>query len=188
VKASAGPSLTTSAEASERSSASSPAGSPADTPNGSPENTPANGSDSTPDSFPPLNFIRIGDTVRVARPPEERLEWTNQDFARLFLWWLATEPTCRNGWVSVPDIDDDFFARFQADAGCHCLGVGALYRGLGAVTQKRERNYTDFTGKRCSMTEYLVPDPTASVVELEAAERRRAANGRPPMFRYTPAV
>ena len=107
VKPSAGPSLATSAEASERSPASPPAASPADAPDGSPENTPANGSGNASDGFPPLTFVRIGDTVRVARPPEERLEWTNEDFARLFLWWLATEPVCRNGWVSVHDIETE---------------------------------------------------------------------------------
>ena len=173
VKASAGPSLTTSAEASERSSASSPAGSPADTPDGSPENTPANGSESTADSFPPLSFVRIRDTVRIARPPEERLEWTNQDFARLFLWWLATEPAFGNAWVSVHDIETELFPRFQADSGCHYLEVGALYRGLGKVTQKRERTYTEYSGKRCSMTEYKVPKSASAVVDL-ATERRRA--------------
>jgi hypothetical protein len=165
VKASAGPPLETSAEASARSPASSPAGSP----DSSPENTPANGSESTSDDFPPLTVSRIGDTVRVVRPPDEMVEWTNQDFAQLFLRWLATEPACRNGWVSVLDIETEFFPRFQADAGCHHLGVGALYRGLGKVTKKRERTYTEYSGKRCSMTEYKVTAP-AAVVQL--AQRR----------------
>ena len=135
---------------------------------------PANGSENTSDDFPPLSFVRIGDTVRIARPPDERLEWTNQDFAHLFLWWLATEPVFRNAWVSVHDIETELFPRFQDDASCLNLEVGALFRGLGKVTQKRDRTYTDWTGKRCSMTEYKVPKVASYVVDLAAAERKRA--------------
>jgi hypothetical protein len=92
------------------------------------------------------------------------IEWTNPNFARRFLLWLATEyPDCRNGWVSVLDIETEFFPRFQVAAGCHYLACGALFRGLGKVTQKREHTYTEFSGRRCSMTEYRVPNVTAAL-------------------------
>ena len=103
------------------------------------------------------------------------IEWTNADFAGLFLRWIAQEyPACRNGWVSVFDIETEFFPRFQEAAGCHYLECGALYRGLGAVTQKRDRRYTEYSGKRHSMTEYKVARAAATVVDLAAAERKRA--------------
>jgi hypothetical protein len=123
-----------------------------------------------------LTVVKIGDTVRIDRPPDEKDEWSNEDFARLFLQWLATEyPACRDGgWVSVPDIDDEFFLRFREAAGCPYLECGALYQGLSKVTQKRERTYKDGTGKRCSMTEYKVPKAAAAVVDLAAAKRGRA--------------
>jgi hypothetical protein len=170
----------TSLKSSEETAAGSPATSSVSPPVSSSESLPANGSDSSPDSFqdgfPPLTVIKIGDTVRIDRPLAERVEWTNEDFARVFLWWLATEyPACRNGgWVSVPDIDDEFFVRFQEAAGCHYLEYGALYQGLGKVTQKRERQYKDCFGKRCSMTEYKVPRAASNVVDLVAAEPKRA--------------
>jgi hypothetical protein len=170
----------TSLKSSEETAAGSSATSSASSPASSPESTPANGSDSSPDGFhdgfPPLIVVRIGDTVRINRPPDRKFEWSNEDFACLFLRWLATEyPACRNGgWVSVPDIDDEFFVRFQEAAGCHYLEYGALYQGLGKVTQKRERQYKDCAGKRCSMTEYKVPRAASNVVDLAAAERKRA--------------
>jgi len=102
------------------------------------------------------------------------IEWTNLDFADLFLQWIAREyPACGNGWVSVLDIETEFFPRFQEAARCHHLGSGALYRGLSAVTEKRERRFTEFSGRRCSMTEYKVPKSASAVIDL-AAERRRA--------------
>jgi hypothetical protein len=106
---------------------------------------------------------------------EAKLEWTPEDFARCFLWWLATEfPDCAGCNIRLSDIDDEFFPRFQAATGCHNLQLGALLRGLGGITKKSERRYMDYTGKRCSMTEYLVPKPVAAVVELAAAKRERA--------------
>ena len=109
--------------------------------------------------FAPLTVVRIGDTVRIDRPLGARFEWTNADFARLFLLWLAGEyPACRNAWISVHDIEDEFSIRFIEAAECHSLQLGALLRGLGKVTLKRERTYTDWTGKRCSMTEYKNPE------------------------------
>ena len=124
------------------------------------------------DSLPRLTVYRIGDTVRIDRPPDEMVEWTNESFASLFILWLATEyPTTRNGWVCAFDIETEFFDRFQEAAGCSYLECGALYRGLGKVTKKRERTYTQHDGKRCSMTEYKIAIP-ASVVKL--AERKRA--------------
>jgi hypothetical protein len=145
VKASPGPPESSHA----RSSATSSAGLPA-TP---PENTPA----STSDDFPPLNVVRIGDTVQIGRSADEKVEWSNQDFAGLFLRWLTTEyPSSRNGWVAAIDIETEFFSRFQEATGCHYLECGALYQGLGKVTEKRERTYKDGTGKRCSLTEYKV--------------------------------
>lgn len=95
------------------------------------------------------------------------VEWTNADFAHLFLHWLAREyPAYRNGWVSAFDIETEFFERFQEAAHCYYLECGALYRGLGAVTKKRDRRFTEYSGRRCSMTEYLVPDPAASTKGL----------------------
>jgi hypothetical protein len=75
--------------------------------------------------------------------------------------------------VSVLDIETDFFPRFQDAAGCRYLEYGTLYRGLSECTEKRERRYTGFSGKRHSMTEYLVPGPAGDVVDL--AERREAS-------------
>jgi hypothetical protein len=94
----------------------------------------------------------------------------------LFLQWLAgTYPACHNGgWVSVPDIDDEFFVRFQEAAECHALERGALFQGLGKVTQKRERAYKNGAGMRCSMTEYKVSKTAATVVDIAAAKRERA--------------
>jgi hypothetical protein len=153
----------------------SPARSPASSPAGSPDGSPANGSVKNSDDLPPLTICRIGDTVRIDRPPDEKIEWTNQDFARLFLLWLATEyPSTQNGWVSVLDIETEFFDRFQEADGCHYLACGALYRGLGKVTKKRERTYTDYNGKRCSMTEYKVPKAASNVVDITTPERKRA--------------
>src|SRR5262245_27962417 len=112
-------SLKTSEATPARSPVTSPATSPVSSPAGPPENTPANGSD----GFPPLSVVRIGNTVRIDRSLDEKVEWSNEDFACWFLLWLATEfPACQNcGWVSVPDIDDEFFVRFQEDAGCPYL-------------------------------------------------------------------
>ena len=69
-----------------------------------------------------MTVSRIGDTVRIDRPPGEMVEWTNVDFAGLFLRWVARKyPACRNGWVSVFDIETEFFPRFQEAAGCRYL-------------------------------------------------------------------
>ena len=62
-------------------------------------------------------------------------------------------------WVYVGDIEDEYLPHFQAAAECH-FEAGALQRGLGDVlgkTGKRERTYTDSTGKRRYKTEYRVP-------------------------------
>jgi hypothetical protein len=116
-----------------------------------------------------------GSSARIWREGEEKLEWTPEDFACYFLWWLAAEyPDCAGRNVSLADIEDDFFPRFQAATGCHDLQLGTVLRGLGVVTKKVERRYTDWTGRRCSITEYHVPDPAAAVVNLAEAKRERA--------------
>jgi hypothetical protein len=104
------------------------------------------------------------------------MEWTPADFAGCFLWWLSTTyPDCAGYNISLADIEDEFFPRFQAAAGCHNLQLGTLLRGLGEITKKGERRYTDCTGKRCSMTEYCVPKAASpNVVERAAAERKLA--------------
>jgi hypothetical protein len=127
------------------------------------------------DGFAPLTVVRIRDTVRIDRPLSEKVEWTNADFGHLFLLWIAGEyPACRNAWVNVNDIEDEFYVRFIEAAGYRNLQLGALLRGLGEVTAKRERSCTDFTGKRRSVTEYKVPKAASNVVDLAAAERKRA--------------
>ena len=49
-------------------------------------------------------------------------------------------PACRKGWVNVNDIEDEIYVRFIEAAGCHNLDLGALLRGLGQVTEKRDRS------------------------------------------------
>jgi hypothetical protein len=123
-----------------------------------------------------LTIVTDGRSARVLREYDDgTVEWTPADFARCFLWWLATEYTnCAGRNVSIADIEDEFFPRFQTAAGCQSLQLGTLLRGLGEVTKKGERRYTDHTGKRCSMTEYRVPKLAAKVVDLDAVRRARA--------------
>lgn len=107
-----------------------------------------------PARSPPLTTTRIGDSVRVVNG---KTDWSQEDFAEVFLSWLVmTDPNYRNGWVWVPDIRKHLFKRFRAEAGCKHLKFGALVRGLGGVTQKREVTHTDITGQRRTTTEYWV--------------------------------
>jgi hypothetical protein len=136
--------------------------------------SPAGSTESYSGVLPPLDVVKIGDTVRVDRPIDEAVEWNNAMFARLFLEWLVGEPIFCGAWVSAYDIDTELLPRFQLAADCPHLEAGALRRGLAEVTAKRERATTDRSGKRISMTEYLIPKPAAEVVEFEAAKRQRA--------------
>jgi hypothetical protein len=125
------------------------------------------------DGFHPLTIVKNGCSARVKREGGEYLDWTPQDFACMFLLWVADEyPDCVGRNISLPDVETEFFPRFQAATGCHNLQVGTLQRGLREV--KETAYYTDRTGKRCSVTVYWVPDPAAAVVDLAAAERKRA--------------
>jgi hypothetical protein len=107
-----------------------------------------------PASLPPLVTSRIGDSVRVVNG---KTEWSQEDFAAVFLARLVMcDPNYRNGWVWFPDIRKHLFKRFKAEAGCRYLKLGALVRGLGNVTQRREVTHTDITGRRRTTTEYWV--------------------------------
>ena len=147
-------------------------GSPERSSERSPEaSTPVCTAISTAQSLP-LTTTRVGDnSVRVVNG---KVDWTHEDFAEVFLDWLAmTEPNYRNGWVWYPDIRKHLFKRFKAETGCRHLAFGVLIRGLTGVTHKRDVAFTDITGKRHTTTEYWVGDAIA-VVEVAAAERRRA--------------
>jgi hypothetical protein len=101
-----------------------------------------------------VRFATKGDRAVVRNG---RREWSNDDFATLFLRWLSKSyPKTRGKWVCVPDIEKHLLERFRAATGCIHLQLGALERGLGAITEKREMAYLDATGRRCTMTEYLV--------------------------------
>jgi hypothetical protein len=127
-------------------------------PHGSPASTPAGASERAPESFPPLTFVTIGQSALVDRPDMERRAWLPEDFARLFLGWVAHEyPHVGGRHINVVDIELDLLPRFQVATICPNLGLGTLLRGLGKVTKKRERQYANHTGARCTVTEYLVP-------------------------------
>jgi hypothetical protein len=114
----------------------------------------------------------------VQRAPGHNIHWTNRDFALEFLYWLVNEyPDCRNGWVNVPDLEDEFFDRFREAAGCPNLEDGALLRGLTEVLGrkgKREQSYRNAAGERYWLTEYKVPESAAAVIELAAHAQKRA--------------
>src|SRR5687767_5958875 len=82
-----------SAQAPEEAPASTPAVFQAEPPpNGTDEPPAASPSSSPaecPEDFPPLTLIKIGDTVQIDSSPDEKDEWTSEDFARLFLIWLT---------------------------------------------------------------------------------------------------
>jgi hypothetical protein len=170
-------SLKSSASTPDKSPATSPAsssaGSSASPPANSPENTPANASDSSPDGFPPLTIVKNGRGARVKREGGEKLDCTPEYFACWFLFWLVDEyPDCAGHNITAHDIETEFFPRFQAAADCHNLQLGTLLRGLREV--RGTDYYTDQTGRRRSATVYWVPKPTAEVVEIASAERKRA--------------
>jgi hypothetical protein len=105
----------------------------------------------------PLTILTNGDTAMVANGLGNR-EWTNEDFAREFLLWVAREyPPCAGKKISVGDIDTFFLPRFQIKTGRIHLALGALLRGLGKVTEKIERTYTDWSGLQRELVEYRVP-------------------------------
>jgi hypothetical protein len=113
--------VATSAETSARSSASSPAEAP--------ENTFANCSESTPDDFPPLSAVRIGDTVRTARPPDERLEWTNQ-----------TSPASSSARAVAPTASEYVNLKFNAkDLTALPLALVQGAKDLAGAAQRRRR-------------------------------------------------
>jgi hypothetical protein len=68
--------------------------------------------------------------------------------------------------VSALDIETEF-SQVPVDTGCNFLEAGALLRGLGEVTQKREHRYADCTGKRRSLTEYRVPKVASNMAAME---------------------
>jgi hypothetical protein len=137
---------------------------------------PASSPAEAADEFPPLKVVIVGDTAQVDRSPLEKDEWTSEDFARLFILWLTHEvPETRGKWVSALDIETEYFERFQVAAECYYLEVGSLLRGLGrhlGKAGKRDRTYTDATGKRREKAEYKIPKVAANVIDL--AERKRA--------------
>ena len=152
--------------------------SPAATPPSSPTRSPANSTEDGSNSFPPLTIVRTGQSVWVKRAPGDKLHWTNRDFALEFLCWLVAEyPDCRDGWVNVPDLEQDFFDRFREAVGCSLVEDGALFRGLTEVLGrqgKRDQAYRSALGERCWVTEYRVPASAEAVIELAAAKAKRA--------------
>jgi hypothetical protein len=142
-----------------------PAATPGTTDPSSPPSTPPN----TPRQFAPetvpetllaldpLTILTDGDAAMVATGLGYR-EWTNQDFAREFLHWVAREyPDCAGRKISACDIEVHFLPRFRM---CTCrihLALGSLLRGLGKVTEKTERSYMDWTGAQRELVEYRVP-------------------------------
>jgi hypothetical protein len=74
--------------------------------------------------------------------------------------------------VNLPDLETEFFDRFRDAAGCTALEDGALIRGLGKVTTKREKTYRSGAGERYTLTEYKVPPPN-TVVDMAAAKAKR---------------
>lgn len=162
------------AETAQGSAADTPTSSPARSPAASTPNSTANGSD----GFPPLTVVRTGQSVWIKKAPGYNIHWTNRDFALEFLYWLVTEyPECRDGWVNVPDLEQDFFERFRDAAGCTHVEDGALFRGLTEVLGrkgKRDQPYRNALGERYWMVEYKVPASAAAVVELAAVGRKRA--------------
>ena len=94
----------------------------------------------------PLTILTDGDAAMVATGFGYR-EWTNQDFAREFLCWVAQEyPSCAGKKISASDIEVYFLPWFRANTGCTHLALGSLMRGLGKVTKTTERSYMDWTG------------------------------------------
>jgi hypothetical protein len=105
----------------------------------------------------PLTILTDGDAAMVATGLGYR-EWTNQDFAREFLHWVAREyPDCAGKKISASDIEVHFLPRFQTRTGRIHLALGSLLRGLGKVTKKTERSYLDWTGAQRELVEYRVP-------------------------------
>jgi hypothetical protein len=102
----------------------------------------------------PLPTVRTGDKSRVING---HVEWSQEDFARAFLRWLAeAQPDDWGTWVWFPDVEKHYFPRFKAATGARYLRLGALIRGLRAVTRHRPMQYVDGTGKRRGTTEYLM--------------------------------
>ena len=105
----------------------------------------------------PLTILTNGDAAMVATGLGYR-EWTNQDFAREFLHWVAREyPDCAGRKIAAGDIEVHFLPRFQTRTGRIHLALGSLLRGLGKVTEKTERSYMDWTGAQRELVEYRVP-------------------------------
>jgi hypothetical protein len=137
---------------------------PDNNPGNNPRNNPETVQEFTPDfdlkfdqGLGRLTIITIGDAAWVANGFGNR-EWTNEDFAREFLRWIAREyPDCAGRKIVANDIEVSFLPRFQAATGCVHLALGSLLRGLSNVTQKTERSYTDWTGLQRTTMEYRVP-------------------------------
>jgi len=53
------------------------------------------------------------------------------------------------------------------------LLFGALTRGLGKVTEKREKGWTDHTGRRRTTTEYFIATITFLIPAVAEAEHKR---------------
>ena len=163
-----------SVQASEDGSATTPAEPPlqasAEPPASSPSSSPADGSD----DFPPLNLLKIGDTIQIDRSPDEQDEWTGEDFAGLFLRWIThTFPATEGNWVSSYDLEFEYFDRFLAAEGCPHLEFGTLARGLTKLlgrARKRERRCMYGTGKPYWKTEYKIPMAVSNVVSLAERE------------------
>ena len=125
-----------------------------------PETIPETTRDFAPEivlDLTPLTILTDGDAAMVATGLGYR-EWTNQDFAREFLRWVAREyPDCVGRKISAGDIEVYFLPRFQTRTGRIHLALGSLLRGLGKVTEKTERSYMDWTGAQRELVEYRVP-------------------------------
>jgi hypothetical protein len=92
---------------------------------------------------------------------------------QLLAWLASTYPEYAGKWVRYPDLRDHLFPRFQAQTGCK-RSLDSIVRGLNEITAVNGREYLDRDGKRRHVTEHLLPDPAAAVVQLEEERRKRA--------------
>ena len=190
-----------------KASAKRSAGSPADSPAGSSVDTLAHQPPRLPEKAPAGSPTRMPagapanlswslceierDSIRFLYQPHPEGPylirtggWSNEDFAEAFLDWIVEScPGSAERWLCAADVKLDLLPRFKLEFECPNLRFGGLTRGLAKVTKKREKAWTDWTGRRRTTTEYLVPKPakteTALVDPARAQARATLAPSRP---------
>lgn len=80
-------------------------------------------------------------------------------------------PEAVNEWITADDIEVHLYPMFVSEGG-GTRSFLSFVRGLGKVTRKRSREYTDLAGKRRTRTEYRVLTPKLPFTE-SADEKRR---------------